>query len=93
MICRHAPQGGVGDSVSATTMICVNERCPSDNAFEDRHSLGADGQTVARILDVAAGDDAAVGGFERGAHLEAGEVCHRMVSGGTCGVRELRDVQ
>src|SRR5439155_23244894 len=38
-------------------------------------SFGADGQAVRRILDVAAGDHGAVGGFERGAHLEVRESC------------------
>ena len=38
--------------------------------FEHRDPLGARGEPEAGALDVAAGHDQAVGGFERGAHFE-----------------------
>ena len=38
--------------------------------LEHRHALGADRQPVGGVLDVAAGDHGAVGGFQRGADLE-----------------------
>src|SRR6185503_5633485 len=48
---------------------------------EHRDTLGADGQTVGRVLDVAAGDDRAVAGFERGAHPELRERRIRVLAG------------
>ena len=38
---RHAPQGGVGRSVSATTAIRRNDVRPSESALTQRHPLGA----------------------------------------------------
>src|SRR5581483_3511469 len=38
--------------------------------LEHRDALGADCQPIGRVLDVAAGDDGAVGGFERRTDLE-----------------------
>ena len=32
-ICRQAPHGGVGSSVSATTAMRVKTACPSDSAL------------------------------------------------------------
>ena len=45
---------------------------PFRERLEHGDALGADGQAVGGVLDVAAGDDRAVGGFERGADLESG---------------------
>src|SRR5262249_40241343 len=41
--------------------------------LEHRDALGADGQAVGGVLDVAAADDRAVGGLEGGADLELRE--------------------
>src|SRR4051794_25006163 len=43
------------------------------DGLEHRHALGADGQAIGRVLDVAATDDLAVLGFQRRADLEMRE--------------------
>jgi hypothetical protein len=40
MICRHAPHGGVGDEVSATTAILVKDRLPFESALKIATRLG-----------------------------------------------------
>ena len=57
---------GVGDDGDARELAM-----PFGERLEHRDALGADGQAVGGVLDVAAGDDRAVGGLERGADLEA----------------------
>ena len=69
-ICRHAPQGGVSVSVSAATAMRRNRARAFGDRFEHRHALGAKGQAVGRVFDVAAGVDAAGVVFESGAHAE-----------------------
>ena len=54
-ICRHGPQGGVGERVSATTAMRVNARMPIRHRLEHRRALGAEGEAVGRVLDVAPG--------------------------------------
>ena len=62
---RRRRVGGVGHHGDAPeAAVALGER------LEHRHALGADGQAVGGVLDVAAGDDGAVGGLERGADLE-----------------------
>ena len=46
---------------------------PVRQRLEHRDPLGADGQAVGGVFDIAAGDDRAVGRFERGADLEMRE--------------------
>ncbi len=63
---RRRRRAGVGD-----------DRDPRERGLSfrqrlhQRDALGADGQAVGRVLDVAAGDEAPVGRFERRADLEA----------------------
>ena len=80
MICRQAPHGGVGAAVSATTAMRRNERLPFRQRLEDRDAFGAHRQAVGRVLDVAAGDDLAALGLERGADLETGEIGDRVLT-------------
>ncbi len=91
MIWRQAPQGGVGDAVSATTAIRVNDRLPFRERLEDRDALRAHRQAVGGVFDVAAGDDLAGVGLERGADLEAGEIRDRVLARGTRGGDEFGD--
>ena len=57
--CRHGPHGGVGvggvgdDGDHRELALAFGQR------LEQRDALGADGQAVRRVLDVAAGEDAA----------------------------------
>src|SRR4051812_12788176 len=53
-----------GDGDPAELAMAFRER------LEHRDTLGADGQAVGRVLDVAAGDDGPVFGLQGGAHLE-----------------------
>ena len=71
--CRHAPHGGVGSAVSATTATRAALRDPLADRLEHGHALGADRQAVAGALAVAAGDDAAVGRLQGGADQELRE--------------------
>ena len=54
---RHGPQGGVGacgvgdDGDRREVALAFGER------LEQRDALGADGEAVRRVLDVAAGED------------------------------------
>src|SRR4051812_32949724 len=70
---RRRRRFAVGDDLDASEQAV---------AFRDRlehgDALGADGETVGGVLDVAAGDDGAVGGFERGADPELREGGVRM---------------
>jgi hypothetical protein len=61
--------------------------------FEDRNTLCADGEAVGRVLDVAAGEDPAVCGFECGADFEPLEVGAGMVSCQACSGDELLDIR
>ena len=65
---RRRRRLGVGDDREAR-----EGAVPFGERLEHRDPLGADGQAVGGVLDVAAGDDRAVGGFERGADLEVRE--------------------
>ena len=58
-ICRHGPQGAVSRLPSATTAIASKRSEPFRDRLEDRHPLGAQGEPVGRVLDVAAGHDLA----------------------------------
>ena len=89
-IWRHAPHGDVGCDVSATTTMRVNERYPSDTRLENRDALGAHRQAVGGVLDVAAGDDSAIGRFQRGADLELRERRQRAIARDS---RSLDDVR
>ena len=54
-------------AIATEPAVALGER------LEHRDPLGTDRQPVGGVLDVAAGDDGAVGGFERGADLEVRE--------------------
>ena len=51
------------------------------DGFEDGHALGADGEAVSGVLDVAAGVDAAGGVFDGRADLEFGDTARRRFRG------------
>jgi hypothetical protein len=55
------------------------------DGFEDGHALGAEGQAVAGVLDIAAGVDAARGIFQCRADLEMGERRVGVLPGARCG--------
>ena len=50
--------------------------------LEHRDALGADGQAIRGVLDVAAGDDRPVGRFERSADFETGLISVRVLANG-----------
>ena len=80
---RRRRRLGVGhDRNAAKAAMALGER------LEHRDALGAHRQAVGGVLDVAAGDDRAVGGFEGGADLEAGVVGDRVFAGGARGLDE-----
>ncbi len=56
------------------------------DGLEDGDAFGANGQTVSSVLDVAAGEDPAVLGFNCGAHAEFGKRSVCVGSGGKCGI-------
>ena len=58
--CRHRPHGASGAPSAATTLTATSgpRRCRAQGA--DQPALGAQGQAVGRVLDVAAGDDGAI---------------------------------
>ena len=58
---------GVGDNRDATEFAVAFRE-----GFEHRHALGADGEAVRSVLDVAAGDDEAGRRLQRGADFESG---------------------
>ena len=65
---RRHRQRGIGDDRQARERtVTVGQ------GLEHRHPLGTDGEAVGGVLDVAAGDDGAVGRLERGADLDIGE--------------------
>ena len=82
MIWRHAPQGGVGDARVGDHGDARERSMPFGHRLEDRDALGANGQAVTGVLDVAAGDDGAVAGLDRRADLEAGEIGDRVFARG-----------
>ncbi len=67
---RQRPQGATGCGVSAITARAWNLPLPRGHGGEDGHPLGAHGGAERGVLDVAAREDLAVGGEDRGAHLE-----------------------
>lgn len=62
--------------------VSVGER------LEDRDALGAHGETIGGILDIATGDDVTVHGFEGRTDLEPGIVGHRPFTGRARGLDE-----
>ncbi len=88
-IWRQAPHGGVGESVSATTTMRRELAMPFGDRLEDGDAFGADRQAVGGVLDVAAGDDLAARGLERGADLESRVVGGGVLAHGACGGDEL----
>src|SRR5712691_10458750 len=61
---RRLPLGISDDRDAREDVVALGER------LEHRDALRADRQTVGRVLDVAASEDGAVAGLERGADLE-----------------------
>ena len=49
--------------------------------LEDGDALGADGQAIRGVFDVAASDDRSIYGFERSADFETGKSSLRMAAG------------
>jgi len=62
---RRRRLGGVGDDRDACELAFAFGDC-----LEHGHALGADCKAISRVLDVAAGDDAAGRRLQRGADLE-----------------------
>ena len=69
---RQRPQGATGWGVSAMTARALNMPLAGGDSGKDGHPLGADGGAEGGVFDVAAGEDAAVGGEDGGAHGEVG---------------------
>jgi hypothetical protein len=49
-------------------------------SLEERDTFGAEGKTIRRVFDVAAGNDASVGRFDGCANLEMREVGARVLA-------------
>ncbi len=79
-IWRQGPHGGVGELRVSDDDDATELAVAFGQRLEDGHTLGADGQAVGGVLDVAAGDDLAVGGFESRADLEPRVVGERALA-------------
>ena len=62
--------------MAATTATWVNLRCPSDSALNRATRSAAHCQSIGGVLNIAAGDDLAVGRQEGGADLKIRERGH-----------------
>ena len=72
--------------MSATIAIRLKPARAFGDGLEHRHALGAQGQAVGCVLDVASGVNAAGAVFQCGADAEPGEGRVSMFTRGQCGV-------
>ena len=79
-IWRHAPHGDVGCDGVGDDDDARERPVAFGHRLENRDALGAHRQAVGGVLDVAAGDDSAVGRFQRGADLELRERRQRAIA-------------
>ena len=75
------------DRDAAESLVPLRQR------LEHRHALGADGQTVCRVLDVAPGDNRPVNGLERRTHFELRKRCVRVSPRLACCTDQIRVFQ
>src|ERR1039457_6654026 len=71
---------GIGHNGHAPELACA-----FGDRLEDSHALGAEGQAVSGVLDVAAGVDAPREVLQRRAHFELGERRMGILPGAQCG--------
>ena len=87
--CRQPPQGEMTSGPSASTSTSAMRVLPGGDHGGDGAGLGAGALRVGDVLDVAAGEDAAVRAADGSAHLEAGIGGVGVAPGAAGGVEEI----